>query len=195
VVEAVYAASDRAVVVVDEAYAEFARAGTASAVELLPGRPRLVVTRTMSKAFAFAGARLGYLAADPAVADALRLVRLPYHLSALTQAAACAAIAHAPTLLATVEAIKVERDRIVSELLALGLRPVPSDANFVLFGGLADEQAVWSGLLAHGVLVRDVGLRGHLRVTAGTHAETSAFLTGLADVLAAQRAGQTKESA
>jgi histidinol-phosphate aminotransferase len=194
VVEAVYAATDRAVVVVDEAYAEFARAGTPSAVELLPGRPRLVVTRTMSKAFAFAGARLGYLAADPAVADALRLVRLPYHLSALTQAAACAAIAHAPTLLATVEAIKVERDRIVSELLVLGLQPVPSDANFVLFGGLADERAVWSGLLAHGVLVRDVGLPGHLRVTAGTHAETSAFLTALADVMAVQRANRTKES-
>jgi histidinol-phosphate aminotransferase len=195
VVEAVYAASDRAVVVVDEAYAEFARAGTPSAVELLPGRPRLVVTRTMSKAFAFAGARLGYLAADPAVTEALRLVRLPYHLSALTQAAACAAIAHGPTLLATVEAIKVQRDRIVSELLALGLQPVPSDANFVLFGGLADEQAVWSGLLDHGVLVRDVGLAGHLRVTAGTPAETTAFLTGLADVLAAQRVGRTKESA
>ena len=145
VVEAVYAASGHAVVVVDEAYAEFARAGTPSAVELLPERPRLVVTRTMSKAFAFAGARLGYLVADPAVADALRLVRLPYHLSALTQAAACAAIAHAPTLLATVEAIKTERDRIVRELPALGLVPVPSDANFVLFGGLHDEQAVWEG--------------------------------------------------
>jgi histidinol-phosphate aminotransferase len=183
VVRAVYDASPRAVVVVDEAYAEFARAGTPSAVQLLPGRPRLVVTRTMSKAFAFAGARLGYLAADPAVADALRLVRLPYHLSTLTQAAACAAIAHAGALLATVEATKAERDRIVAELTRLGLAPVPSDANFVLFGGLADEQAVWQALVDRGVLVRDVGLRGHLRVTAGTAAETSAFLSALADVL------------
>jgi histidinol-phosphate aminotransferase len=182
VVEAVYAASDHAMVVVDEAYAEFARAGTPSALELLPGRPRLVVTRTMSKAFAFAGARLGYLAADPAVSDALRLVRLPYHLSALTQAAACAAIAHAATLLATVEATKQERDRIVETLPGLGLRPVPSDANFVLFGGLADEQATWSALLAHGVLVRDVGLAGHLRVTAGTPVETTAFLEALGQV-------------
>jgi histidinol-phosphate aminotransferase len=182
VVEAVYAASDHAVVVVDEAYAEFARAGTPSALELLPGRKRLVVTRTMSKAFAFAGARLGYLAADPSVADALRLVRLPYHLSALTQAAACAAIAHAESLLATVEATKRERDRIVEALSALGLRPVPSDANFVLFGGLADEQATWSALLAHGVLVRDVGLPGHLRVTAGTPGETAAFLEALGQV-------------
>ncbi len=185
VVEAVYAASDHAMVVVDEAYAEFARAGTASAVQLLPGRPRLVVTRTMSKAFAFAGARLGYLAADPSVADALRLVRLPYHLSALTQAAACAALAHAPSLLATVEATKRERDRIVETLPELGLRPVPSDANFVLFGGLADEQATWAALLERGVLVRDVGLPGHLRVTAGTPAETEAFLQALAAVCAA----------
>jgi histidinol-phosphate aminotransferase len=179
VVAAVYDASPRAVVVVDEAYAEFARAGTPSALELLPGRPRLVVTRTMSKAFAFAGARLGYLVADPAVAEALRLVRLPYHLSALTQAAACAAIAHAPTLLATVETIKAERDRIVEALSALGLRPAPSDANFVLFGGLTDEQATWQALLAEGVLVRDVGLPGHLRVTAGTPAETAAFLAAI----------------
>jgi histidinol-phosphate aminotransferase len=182
VVEAVYAASDRVVVVVDEAYAEFARPGTPSAVALLPGRPRLVVTRTMSKAFAFAGARVGYLAADPAIADALRLVRLPYHLSALTQAAARTAIAHAPALLATVEAIKSERDRIVAELPGLGLQPVPSDANFVLFGGLADEQATWAALLDRGVLVRDVGLPGHLRVTAGTPAETTSFLTALAAV-------------
>jgi histidinol-phosphate aminotransferase len=179
VVTAVYDATDRGIVVVDEAYAEFARPGTPSAVQLLPGRPRLIVTRTMSKAFAFAGARLGYLAADPAVGDALRLVRLPYHLSALTQAAARAAIAHAPALLATVEAIKGERDRIVEELSALGLRPVPSDANFVLFGGLADEQETWQALLADGVLVRDVGLPGHLRVTAGTPAETSAFLAAI----------------
>jgi histidinol-phosphate aminotransferase len=187
VVAAVYDASPRAVVVVDEAYAEFARAGTPSALELLPGRPRLVVTRTMSKAFAFAGARLGYLAADPAVADALRLVRLPYHLSALTQAAAGAALAHAPDLLATVEATKAERDRIVEALAAMGLAPVPSDANFVLFGGLPDEQATWQALLDRGVLIRDVGLPGHLRVTAGTPAETSAFLGAMADVLAVPR--------
>ena len=191
VIEAAYAASDHAMVVVDEAYAEFARVGTPSALALLPGRPRLVVTRTMSKAFAFAGARVGYLAADPAVSDALRLVRLPYHLSALTQAAACAAIDHAATLLATVEAIKQQRDRIVTELSALGLRPVPSDANFVLFGGLDDQQATWTALLDHGVLIRDVGLPGHLRVTAH-RGETTAFLTALGAVTSDQ---QSRESA
>jgi histidinol-phosphate aminotransferase len=180
VVRAAYEASDHAVVVVDEAYEEFARAGTPSALTLLPGRPRLVVTRTMSKAFAFAGARVGYLAGDPAVCDALRLVRLPYHLSSLTQAAAVAALRHAPALLATVAAIREQRDRIVAQLPALGLSPVPSDANFVLFGGLQDSRATWQHLLDHGVLVRDVGLPGYLRVTAGTPHETSAFLAALA---------------
>ena len=179
VVEAVYRAC-RGMVVVDEAYAEFSRPGTPSALTLLPGRERLVVTRTMSKAFALAGARLGYLAADPAVCDALRLVRLPYHLSSLTQAAARAALAHAGALLATVEAVKHERDRIVARLPELGLAPVPSDANFVLYGGLPDEGAAWRALLDHGVLVRDVGIPHHLRVTAGTPEETGAFLSAAA---------------
>ncbi len=173
-------------VVVDEAYAEFARSGSPSALTLLAGRhgPNLIVTRTMSKDFALAGARLGYLAADPAVCDAFRLVRLPYHLSSLTQAAARAALAHADLLLGTVEAIKTQRDRIVAELPALGLRAVPSDANFVLFGHLDDAPATWQGLLDAGVLIRDVGIAHHLRVTAGTESETTAFLTALAQTLA-----------
>ncbi len=182
VVEAVYAATD-GIVIVDEAYAEFARPGTPSALSLLPGRERLAVSRTMSKAFAFAGARLGYLAADPAFCDALRLVRLPYHLSSLTQAAARAALAHREVLLSTVEAIKAQRDRMVDGLAAINARPVPSDANFVLFGGLSDAPAAWRALLGRGVLVRDVGLAGHLRVSAGTEAETSAFLDAAAAVL------------
>ena len=176
VVEAVYDAAPRAVVVVDEAYAEFARAGTRSALTLLEGRDRLVVTRTMSKAFALAGGRLGYLAAARELTDALRLVRLPYHLSATTQAVACAALEHADGLLATVELLKTQRDRIVSGLAEMGLHPVPSDANFVLLGGLADEQATWKALLDEGILIRDVGLSHYLRVTAGTPQETEAFL-------------------
>ena len=182
VVEAVYAAAERAVVVVDEAYAEFARPGTPSALTLLEGRPRLVVTRTMSKAFAFAGGRLGYLAADPALVDALRLVRLPYHLSAPTQAIALAALAHADQMLGTVEAIKEQRDRMVAELTVLGFAPVASDANFVLFGGLRDAAATWRDLLDRGVLVRDVGIPHYLRVTAGTPAETDAFLAAVAEI-------------
>jgi histidinol-phosphate aminotransferase len=166
-------------VVVDEAYAEFARPGTPSALALLPDHPRLVVTRTMSKAFGFAGGRLGYLAADPAVVDAVQLVRLPYHLSALTQAAARAALAHRGALLATVEAIKAQRDRIVVELRRRGYAVADSDANFVLFGEFADQRATWRTLLDRGVLVRDVGVPGWLRVTAGTPDETDAFLGAL----------------
>lgn len=170
------------VVVVDEAYAEFARPGTPSALTLLPGRPRLVVTRTMSKAFGFAGGRLGYFAADPAVVDAVRLVRLPYHLSSLTQAAARAALAHCEALLATVESIKAERDRIVDTLRGTGFQAADSDANFVLFGRFADQKATWRALLEAGVLVRDVGLPGWLRVTAGTPAETDGFLAALREI-------------
>ncbi|GAA3775809.1 histidinol-phosphate transaminase [Plantactinospora mayteni] len=166
-------------VVVDEAYAEFARPGTPTALALLPGHPRLVVTRTMSKAFGFAGGRLGYLAADPAVVDAVQLVRLPYHLSALTQAAARAALAHRDLLLGTVEAIKEQRDRIVAGLRLRGRRVADSDANFVLFEVGDDERVAWRALLDHGVLVRDVGLPGWLRVTAGTPQETDAFLTAI----------------
>jgi len=176
VVEAIYDAAPQAIVVVDEAYAEFARTGTPSALTLLEGRDRLVVTRTMSKAFALAGGRLGYLAATAELTEALRLVRLPYHLSAPAQAVACAALEHADVLLATVEILKAQRDRIVADLAEMGLDPVPSDANFVLFGGLIDEQATWQALLDQGILVRDVGLAHYLRVTAGTPQETEAFL-------------------
>jgi len=181
VIDAVYEAS-RGIVVVDEAYQEFAPHGEVSALSLLPGRERLVVSRTMSKAFAFAGARVGYLAADPAVIDALRLVRLPYHLSALTQAAATAALRHASTMLRMVDEIVTQRDRISATLSALGYDPHESWTNFVLFGGVADPAATWQGLYDEGVLIRDVGIPHHLRVTAGTEAETTAFLDALASV-------------
>jgi histidinol-phosphate aminotransferase len=181
VIDAVLSAAP-GMVVVDEAYAEFARPGTPSALGLLPGHPRLVVTRTMSKAFGFAGGRLGYLAADPAVVDAVQLVRLPYHLSALTQAAARAAVAHRDGLLVTVDAIKQQRDRIVTELRARGLRVADSDANFVLFEVGGDQRVVWQRLLDRGVLVRDVGLPGWLRVTAGDPDETTAFLAALGEI-------------
>lgn len=167
------------IIVVDEAYAEFADASAGTALTLLAGRERLMVSRTMSKAFAFAGARVGYLAADPAVIDALRLVRLPYHLSAFTQAAAEAALKHAKAMLATVEDIKLQRDRIFVELQELGFDPYRSDSNFILFGGVEDPEATFEALLAEGILVRNVGLPGTLRVSAGTQAETTAFLTAL----------------
>ncbi|MGV8881932.1 MAG: histidinol-phosphate transaminase [Rhodoglobus sp.] len=178
-IAAAYDATD-GMVLVDEAYAEFADGDTA--LTLLEGRPRLMVSRTMSKAFAFAGARLGYLAADPAVVDALRLVRLPYHLSALTQAAAVAALAHAPEMLAMVDDIIAQRDRMVVALTEMGYAPLPSASNFVLFGGVDNPKEVFEKLLADGIIIRDVGIPGHLRVSAGSEAETTLFLDSLAAI-------------
>jgi histidinol-phosphate aminotransferase len=170
------------VVVIDEAYAEFRRSGTPSALELLDQHRNLVVTRTMSKAFALAGARLGYLAAAPEICDALRVVRLPYHLSSVTQAAASAALRHADELLAKVEELRVERDRTVEWLRQQGFEVAESDANFVLFGRFDDRQALWQGLLDRGVLIRVTGPEGWLRVSVGTAEEMTAFKNALTEV-------------
>jgi len=171
------------IVVVDEAYGEFS--SRPSAIRLLARfADRLVICRTMSKAFAFAGGRLGYLAAAPAVVDALLLVRLPYHLSALTQAAARAALRHASSTLESVATLVAERERVIAGLRNRGAQVVPSDANFVLFGLFADAPIAWRRYLEHGVLIRDVGIAGHLRVTVGTPAENDAFLAASAAVLA-----------
>jgi histidinol-phosphate aminotransferase len=113
------------------------------------------------------------------VVDAVQLVRLPYHLSSLTQAAARAALAHRDALLVTVDAIKEQRDRIVTTLRGRGMRVADSDANFVLFEVGGDQRISWQRMLDNGVLVRDVGLPGWLRVTAGTPDETTAFLEAL----------------
>jgi len=163
------------VVIVDEAYAEFRRAGVPSALSLLAEHPQLIITRTMSKAFALAGGRLGYLAASAAVVDAVRIVRLPYHLSSVSQATALAALANSTELLARVADLRTERDATVSWLRGLGLRAADSDANFVLFGTFADPHAVWQALLERGVLIRETGPPGWLRVSVGSAAEMAAF--------------------
>lgn len=179
-------------VVVDEAYAEFRRSGTPSAMSLLSRCPRLVVTRTMSKAFAFAGARVGYLVGAPSVVDAVQLVRLPYHLSALTQAAACAALGYADSLLGGVDLLRAERDALVVHLREQGYRVADSDANFVLFGIFDDRDQVWQGLLDRGVLVRQTGPPGWLRVSVGTPHEMMAFRNALAAI--AGSAGPSRSS-
>ncbi|MGA5180227.1 histidinol-phosphate transaminase [Streptomyces pseudogriseolus] len=179
-------AAKPSMVVVDEAYVEFSHGD--SLLPLLDGRPHLVISRTMSKAFGAAGLRLGYLAAHPAVVDAVQLVRLPYHLSAVTQATALAALEHTDTLLGYVEQLKAERDRLVAELRALGHEVTDSDANFVQFGRFQDSHAVWRQILDRGVLVRDNGVPGWLRVTAGTPAENDAFLDAVRDIKKEQSA-------
>ncbi|MGV8965475.1 MAG: histidinol-phosphate transaminase [Cellulomonas sp.] len=172
------------VVVVDEAYGEFRRAGVPSALELLDRWPHLAVSRTMSKAFGLAGARVGYLAAAPELIDALRVVRLPYHLSGVTQAVARAALRHAPALMAQIGSLRDERDACVAWLRARGLTVADTDANFVLFGTFDDRHAIWQGLLERGVLIREVGPEGWLRVSIGTPDEMTAFQDALVEVAA-----------
>ena len=172
------------IVVVDEAYGEFRREGVPSALELLDEFPNLVVCRTMSKAFGAAGLRLGYMAASREIIEQVMLVRLPYHLSAVTQAAALAALNHRSELMAQVAAMRADRDQLAADLRALGFEAPPSDANFVFFGKFTDRHAVWQGLLERGVLIREVGPEGWLRVSVGTPAENQAFLEALREVTA-----------
>ena len=168
--------------VVDEAYAEFS--DEVSAVTLIEKYPQIVVIRTMSKAFAFAGARVGYLVANPSVISALFLVRLPYHLSALTQAAAEVALDHQGELLATVSQLRSAREKMVDDLSRLGLTVLPSSSNFLLFTGFTpSSEDLWRRLLDRGVLIRDVGLLGYLRVTIGNEAENKKFIESLSACL------------
>jgi histidinol-phosphate aminotransferase len=175
------------ILIVDEAYGEFSSQPSAAA--LVAEYPtKLVVTRTMSKAFAFAGGRLGYLIATPAVIDAMLLVRLPYHLSSVTQAAARAALRHADDTLGSVATLIAERERVSAALSGMGFRVVPSDANFVLFGEFADAPTAWQRYLDTGVLIRDVGIAGYLRVTTGLAEENDVFLQTSAQIAATELA-------
>jgi histidinol-phosphate aminotransferase len=182
VIRDVLAATD-AIVVVDEAYQEFASHPEQTALTLLAHHGNLVVSRTMSKAFAFAGGRLGYLAANPAIVDALRIVRLPYHLSAQSQALALVALSNADEMLGQVDVLRRVRDEALVRLPTLGVEVVPSDANFCLFGRFADRHDVWQRLLDRGVLVRETGPTGYLRVCAGTDEEMERFYAALGEVL------------
>ena len=175
------------IVIVDEAYGEFS--SQPSAIALIDDYPaKLIVSRTMSKAFAFAGGRLGYLIAAPAVIDAMLLVRLPYHLSVVTQAAARAALRHADDTLGSVAQLIAERDRVSAELSAMGFRVIPSDANFVLFGRFADAPATWQRYLDAGILIRDVGIPGYLRATTGLPVENDALLAASKQLVATELA-------
>ncbi|BDB61115.1 MULTISPECIES: histidinol-phosphate transaminase [Rhodococcus] len=178
------------IVIVDEAYVEFS--SQPSALSLIDEYPtKIVVSRTMSKAFAFAGGRLGYLAAAPAVIEALLLVRLPYHLSVVTQAAARAALRHADETLASVAELAAQRDRVAAELARFGYDVIPSDANFILFGRFADAPATWQRYLDEGVLIRDVGIPGYLRTTIGLTHENDQLLR-VSEKLAATEIEETR---
>ena len=172
--------------VVDEAYAEFS--DQRSAVTLIEKYPQIVVIRTMSKAFSFAGARVGYLLAHPSVVDAMMLVRLPYHLSTLTQGAALVALDFKDELLSGVAVLRAERDRVASSLRELELTVLPTQANFLLFSGFqTSSPQLWQEMLDRGILIRDVGLSGYLRTTIGTGAENDKFLHALRECLAKEK--------
>lgn len=181
------------VVVIDEAYAEFAGPEAGSAMQLLADRPRLAVCRTMSKAFAFAGGRLGYLAAAPEFVAALQIVRLPYHLSDVTQAIARVALAHSGQMLGQVEQLRTERDRLVTWLTQHGVQVAESQSNFVLFGQFADRHWVWQQLVDRGVLIRETGPPGWLRASIGTPDEMAAFRSALAEILPQATRGEVDE--
>ncbi|MDR1450270.1 MAG: histidinol-phosphate transaminase [Propionibacteriaceae bacterium] len=171
------------IVVVDEAYQEFSRQSADTALKLLPKYGNLIVARTMSKAFAFAGGRVGYAAANQAIVEALRIVRLPYHLSAVTQAVAGVALDHAAEMLAQVDRLRQTRDETIARLRDLGCHVIDSDANFCLFGRFPDRHGVWQILLEQGVLVREVGPDGYLRVSTGSEQEMERFLWVLGRIL------------
>lgn len=176
--------------VLDEAYVEFAGPG-ASVRPLLDELPRLVISRTFSKAFRLAGLRLGYLLGPGALVEDLLRVRLPYHLDAITQLAGLIALEQEDGFLGHRQRIVDERDRVRTVLERMdGVTVLPSAANFLLLHtGRTD---VFARLLDHGVLVRDlssaVGRPGTWRVTVGTPEENDRFLAALADVLAADEA-------
>ena len=164
--------------IIDEAYAEFSK--LESAVTLIDEFENIIVIRTMSKAFAFAGVRVGYLVADPNVISGLKIVRLPYHLSTLTQAAALVALNNVKLMQSEIELIVSERNRLHTEMTKLGLKVIDSGANFLFFTGFQPKsQDLWQRILDHGILIRDIGIEGFLRVTIGTPEENEQFLNSL----------------
>lgn len=178
---AVAAAKVGALFIVDEAYAEFS--SEKSATSLIAKYPHVVSSRTMSKAFAFAGVRVGYLIAHPSVIDAALVTRLPYHLSALTQAAAEVAIDHASLMQAGIQELLSGREILVRGIESVGWKAINSSANFLMFSGFTKpSKEIWKAFLDRGILIRDVGIEGYLRVTVGTPAENQRFLTALTEI-------------
>lgn len=182
VLDVVLKSAPNTIIVVDEAYAEFRRAGVESAVTRVSKYPNLVVTRTMSKAFAMAGVRLGYLVSSMEMVAALQLVRLPYHLSSVTQVVANTALEFADELQKDLEQIRTSRDDFVNWAEQNGFETTQSDANFVLLGQFSDRHAAWLALVDRGVLVREVGPDHWLRITIGTASEMEILKKALLEV-------------
>jgi histidinol-phosphate aminotransferase len=175
-----------ALVILDEAYVEFSGRGHLRLVEECEN---LVITRSFSKSWRLAGARIGYLVAPARIIEEVQKVRLPYHFSALSQATVLTALNHADEIMGTIETIAFERTKMYEELTTLrGVTAFPSDANFILFRcDSRPATEVWQDLLDRGILVRDFsevpGCERCLRVSVGTHEENEKFLEALSTLL------------
>lgn len=173
-----------ALLVVDEAYAEFA---TWSAIDRAVSSDRIVVSRTFSKTWSLAALRLGYLIGSPAVIEHLWMAVLPYHLDAAKQLAGEIALKYTDEMNERVSRIVGERDRVQQALVEMGVSVSPSSANFILFSAGSPANVIWQRLLDQGVLVRNCSswprLEGWLRLTIGTEDENNAFLRGLQTAL------------
>lgn len=176
------------IVVVDEAYAEYAQVPRyPDATRWLARYPNLVVTRTFSKAFGLAGLRIGYAVSDPGIADLLNRIRQPFNTNSLAQAAALAALDDEAHLAHSVEMNATELERVGGICTQLGLGVTPSAGNFLLVDMGTDAQPLFEALLREGVIVRPVanyGLPTHLRISIGTPQENDRLATALGKVLA-----------
>lgn len=176
-----------ALLLIDEAYVEFAPEGT-SVVDWVVDNPRLMVLRTLSKAFGLAGLRCGYLVADPAIVDMLGAIRQIYSVDVLAQATAEAAVRNRSLLVPVIETIVSERARLASSLSGIeGVTVWPSAANFLLVR-MEGASRVRARLRdEHSILVRDFsyapGLENCLRITVGTPAENDSVVKALTTVL------------
>lgn len=177
--------ASRGLVVIDEAYHEFAQQ---SVVPLLHEHENLIVLRTFSKAMAFAALRVGYLLASPELVIEIRKAVLPYNLNAFSQIAAEVAIEKYPTLLGpAVESIVTERERLYTALSHLrGLTPVLSKGNFMVVRANTDPKRIFEELLKRDILVRDVSgypmLREYFRVSVGTPEENDRLVRALHEI-------------
>ncbi|ETW21220.1 hypothetical protein MGAST_27380 [Mycobacterium gastri 'Wayne'] len=170
------------ILVIDETYIEMSTKD--SAVQLIHRYPeKVVLCRTLSKAFTFAGGRLGYMIAGPQIINALRATQLPYHVSSITQAAAAVIIDRADEILAKVPELLLECERMVAYLQREGFDIPHSDAHFFLMGKFKDAHAVWEAYADIGIVLGDVGLPHYLRVSAGLPHENDQFLEATSNLL------------
>ncbi|MCK4852405.1 MAG: aminotransferase class I/II-fold pyridoxal phosphate-dependent enzyme, partial [Candidatus Omnitrophica bacterium] len=179
---------DDVLVFIDEAYYEFARGGdypeTAGMIEREDRN--IVIARTFSKAYGLAGLRIGYGMARRDIAGVLNKVREPFNVNSLAQAAAIAALEDEKALKASLTLVREEKKRFYELFCSLGVKYIPSRANFVLVDTERDSVKVFDYLIKRGVIVRDMsawGLKGFIRVNIGLREENNVFFRVFGDAV------------